>query len=213
MTKKNKHPAGYFEKILVFDCETTGLTLNNADPSIGHQCVSWGMIVADAKTLKPIEELYVEIKWNKESKELRKKDPTYGKAAEKIHGLTFTYLEKNGVSEEEALVQILTLILKYWGPSSNIRTMGHNGPTFDLPFFRSLLRRHDFKLKFGNRHIDTSSVGFITVGSFTSNALFETMGMAERGEHNALDDAHQALESMRRIRLFWDKKVQLNAYD
>jgi len=203
MTTIKGKPTGYFEKLLAFDCETTGLSFNSDDPSVGHQAVSWGLIVADAETLKPIEELYVEIKWNEDSIAARKADPTFGKKAEKIHGLTFEYLEKNGLDEEEAVVKIANLIIKHWGPTVSVRTLGHNGITFDLPFFKQLLRKYDLPVKFGNRHYDTNSIGFATFGSFTSDQLFEAAGLDTRGTHNALDDARYALEVTRRVRVLF----------
>src|SRR5277367_2257523 len=101
-------PRGAFDYMIAIDCETTGLCLNHVSPVFNektgerHQAISWGVIVADAKTLKPVEKLYVEIKWNKASKAQRKENSSFGTKAEQIHGLDFQYLEKNGVSEEEA---------------------------------------------------------------------------------------------------------------
>ncbi len=205
-------PKGYFETVLAVDCETTGLNWENDNPSIGHQALSWGIIVANAQTLKPIEELYVEIKWNAESREARKTDPTFGDSATAIHGLTFDYLEKNGITEEDAVAQIANLIIKYWGPTSQVKLLGHNVHLFDLPFFRAMFRRHMIDIPIGSRHYDSNSVGFVTIGSYTSNGLFETMGFDSRGSHNALEDAHMALESCRRIKILWKQMVGVKAY-
>jgi DNA polymerase III epsilon subunit-like protein len=191
---------GYFETLLTMDCETTGLVVNGDDPSVGHQAVSWGLIVTNAQTLKPIEEMYVEIKWNEDSLEARLKNPSFGKKAETIHGLTFEYLEKNGMDEEDAVGTIGEMILKYWGPTGNIRTLGHNVHMFDLPFFRSMFRRHGLELRFGNRHYDTNSGGFMAFETYTSDQLFELIGHDPRSAHNALDDARMALDSARTIR-------------
>lgn len=210
-TPKGK-PRGYFEYILALDCETTGLSYGD-DPTLGHQAVSWGIIVADAATLKPIEEVYVEIKWNETSIQSRIDNPNFGKKAEEIHGLTFDYLEEHGVTEEEAAVIIASLIIKYWGPTVSVRTLGHNGTTFDLPFLRQLFRKFDLDVMFGNRHIDSFSVAFITVGAFNSDDLFNTMGLEQRDTHNSLDDARMALESVRRIRLLWESQIGVLAYN
>ena len=202
-----KKPVGYFKHILAIDCETTGLSFSTPDPSIGHQAVSWGIVVADADTLKPVEELYVEIKWNEESKATRKKDPKFGTFAEGIHGLTKDHLEKNGIEEEEAVVQILNLIVKYWGPSVCVKCLGHNVHMFDVPFLRAMCERHGITLKFGNRHVDSSSLGFGTLGTYNSDDLFKAVGFDARGDHNALADAKMALESVRRIKAIWKKVV------
>jgi DNA polymerase III epsilon subunit-like protein len=206
-------PKGYFEKLLAIDCETTGLDWDGDDPSNGHQAVSWGLIVADAKTLKSVEELYVEIKWNDESKAARKVDPEFSVSAANIHGLTYDYLEKNGITEEEAVVLIANLILKYWGPTSLVKTLGHNVHVFDVPFLRAMFRRHGIDLPLGGRHYDSNSIGFATVGAYVSDALFDCMGFDSRNSHNALEDARMALESVRRVRVLWDAKVGVNAYE
>lgn len=196
----SKPPAGYFERIFSIDCETTGLNFNTDDPSIGHQAVSWGIVVADTRTLKPIEELYVEIKWNEASLESRLADKKFGKFAEGIHGLTFDHLEKHGVDEEDAVCDILELFQKY-NANGVVRTLGHNVHLFDLPFLRSMLRRHQVELKFGNRHYDTNSGGFMCFETYTSNELFELCGHDPRGSHNALDDAKMALDCARQMRI------------
>lgn len=211
-TAKGK-PMGYFDYLLAIDCETTGISFNSDDPSVGHQAVSWGIIVADAHTLKPIEELYVEIKWNDELKRKRAEDPEFGKQAERIHGLTLSYLDENGLDEEEAVLKIGELILKYWGPEVSIRTLGHNVHLFDLAFLKAMFRRHGIELRFGCRHMDSNSLGFGTVGSFRSDDLFTSLGLNERRLHNSLDDARMALESFRRVRVLWNNCVGVNAYE
>lgn len=212
-TIKNK-PRGYFEVLLAMDCETTGLCMNQDDPTHNpttgerHQTVSWGLIVANAETLKPIKKKYVEIKWNETSKAQQAKAPSWGTKAESIHGLKQAYLETNGISEEQAVEEIANeIILPHWGPNVSIRTLGHNVHTFDMPFFRDLFRRHGIELAFGSRHYDTNSIGFATFGTFTSDALFECCGFSERAEHNALTDAEQALGSARIIRKVFEKAI------
>ncbi len=206
-------PRGSFDKLLALDCESTGMSFNTDDPSIGHQAVSWGFIVADAKTLKPVEELYVEIKWNKESIAAKKADPEFSLKAADIHGLTYRHLEENGMSEEEAVVLIANLIIKHWGPTTQVKMLGHNVQSFDIYFLRAMFRRHGIDIPIGARHYDSNSVGFVTTGSFTSDALFDTMGFDSRDSHNALEDARMALESCRRIRVLWNSNIGVNAYD
>jgi len=213
MTTKQK---GHFPLALAMDTETTGLCFKSDSPVYNprtgerHQTVSWGFIVTDTETFLPKEELYVEIKWNESSIKQREENPNFGKKAEEVHGLTKEYLDSNGVTEEEAIVQIGNLIIRNWGPESSIVSLGHNVGTFDLPFIRDLMSRYDVPLTFGGRNIDSFSVGLATIKSFTSDALFDTMGVIEhRGKHNALDDAKFALESVRRINTIWNSKVGL----
>lgn len=192
-------PRGYFEKFLAMDCETSGLAINSDDPSYDahtgeeYQAVSWGLIVADSATLKPIEELYVEIQHNG--------DAAWDKRAEEIHGLSRSYLEENGFREDEAVEAIGSLIIKHWGPDTSIRTLGHNVATFDIWFMKRMMRRHGIELRFGNRHIDTSTIGFVNFEAYTSDELFELIGHDPRGKHNSLDDARMSLDAARQSRL------------
>lgn len=196
-TSPNK-PRGYFEKFLAIDCETTGLCFGTDNPVHNpqtgerHQSVSWGAIVVNAHTLTPIEELYVEIKWNESSLVQRMNNRNFGKDAEKIHGLSLEYLEENGVEEEEAVIQLGNLVLKHFG-DSGIRLLGHNVITFDRLFFKDLFSRHDIELKFGNRYIDTNTLGFVCYETFNSDELFDIVGVV-RKEHNALEDAKASLK-------------------
>jgi len=204
MTTVKGKPRGYFEKVLALDCETTGLAYNSDDPSIEndgreYQSIAWGLVVADAKTLKPIEELYVEIKWDGKSE--------WNMRAQGVHGLSKEHLEENGMSSEDAVLAIGNLIMKYWGPEGNIRLLGHNVVTFDMWFLKRLMRAQGINLKFGNRHIDTCSIGFATFETFNSDDLFKAAGLPERdaSKHNALDDAKYALESARRVKMIFQK--------
>ena len=206
-------PKGYFENLLAIDCETTGIDWDNDDPSNGHQAVSWGIIVANGITLEPVEELYIEIKYNEFSKEAKKSNSEFGVGAANIHGLTYNYLEEHGISEEEAVILIANLIIKYWGPTSQVKTLGHNVHMFDIPFLRAMCRRHNIDIPFGSRHYDSNSIGFATVGAYVSDALFATMGFEDRDGHNALEDARMALESCRRIRMLWNSEVGIKAYE
>lgn len=213
MATKKGSPRGSFDFLLAMDTETTGLCTNHSTPVFNdakmerHQTVSWGFVVANAETLRPIEKLYVEIKWNKTSKAQREANPDFGKKAESIHGLTYDYLEKNGITEEEAVLQIGNLLIKHWG-NTVIKTLGHNVHLFDLPFLQDLMERHGINLPFGSRHYDTNSIGFATFGTFNSDDLFEIIGFEKREEHNALTDAEQALETTRVIRTIFQQAIK-----
>jgi len=207
--ENNKLPRGFFKHVLAMDCETTGFNGKGDDVSSGHQAVAWGLIVADTVTLKPVEELYLEIKWNDFSKEAKLVNPKFGVEAEGIHGLTYEYLEKHGIEESVAVEKIGNMILKYWSPENHIRTLGHNVHIFDMPFLRSMFRRHGINLQFGSRHYCSSSLGFGIMGTYNSDDLFELFGFEKRDDHkhNALDDAHMSLETFRLARKLWGAKV------
>ena len=84
-------PKGYFSKLLVMDCETSGLAFKNYDPSIEpdgreYQAVSWGLAVVDSTTFKVIDTLYVEIKYNGLA--------IWSERAEAVHQMSKEYLEE-----------------------------------------------------------------------------------------------------------------------
>lgn len=202
----NQKPRGYIEKILVIDCETSGMAFNEDDPSFDrktnktYQAVSWGLIVASAKTLKPIEELYIEVKWDGQS--------AWDKRAEAVHGLSLDYLEEHGVSSEDAAVQIGSLVLNHWADTP-IHLCGHNVMTFDAWFLRRQMRQHGIYPRIGNKSIDTNAIGFATFGTHNSDQLFEAVGLPARdpANHNALDDARAALQAVRVVRTLFTKCI------
>jgi hypothetical protein len=204
MTEKRKTVMDF---VLGMDCETTGINFDSYQPSKGHQAVSWGFLVIDARTLKVIEELYLEIKWNKEMKAKRKADPFFGKKAESVHGLTYDYLEENGITEKEAATQIANLIYKYWGPNNTISSLGANTVKFDMDFLMTLLNKYGIEPRIAARHVDSHSIGFATVGSFSTDEFFDTMGLDQRDKHNALEDIKMTLEAIRRVRVIWKSKT------
>lgn len=206
MEKKRRAVMDY---VLGMDCETTGINFDSYQPSKGNQAISWGFLVIDARSLKIIEELYLEVKWNKEMKLKRKENPNFGKKAELVHGLTFDYLEENGVTEKEAATQIANLIYKYWGPNNTISTLGANTIKFDVDFLMALLNKFGIDPRIAARHVDSHSIGFATVGSFSTDEFFDVMGLEKRDRHNALEDVKMTLEAIRRVRVIWKSKVKL----
>lgn len=205
MSTTEGKPRGYFEFILAMDCETTGVAVNCDDASYDpvtkkeYQAISWGMVVADAQTLKPVEKLYLEVQWNGVSE--------WDPRAEAIHGLSKEHLQKHGLTEVEAVEAIGSLIMKYWGPTISIRTLGHNVATFDLCFLKRLFRRHGIELAFGSRHVDTSTIGFVNWNVFNSDDLFDIVGLQKRGKHNSLEDALMSLETARITRMLFERCI------
>ena len=190
-------PRGYFEKILVMDAETSGLAFNSVDPSMDprpgdvYQSVSWGLVVADARTLKPIDKLYVEIKWDGKS--------AWSDKAQAVHGLTKEYLAEHGLTAEEAACEIASFILDHFSADSMVPVAGHNAGTFDIFFMRRLLNEFEIMFKTGNRFIDTNTIGFTVFGTFNSDDLFDLIGV-KRTEHNALEDAMASLRVLHKTR-------------
>lgn len=189
---------------LCIDWETSGATWGK-DSWIDWQGISFGAIIFNAKTFEPIEELYLEIKY----------DPSKGwgwsSEAQAIHGLTQEYLEANGVTQEEAAMALAELILKYWGTDGQVMVLGHN-TEFDIGFSNQLFNqigiefsvnptgKFDSHIAIMNTRLDTSGTGFIALGLYKSDLLFEAVGCADRGAHNALEDARNTLQTCQVIR-------------
>lgn len=203
----NTKPKGYFEKILVVDFETSGIALGCDDasynPSTGatYQAVSVGLIVVNAQTLKPIDELYVEIKWDGVS--------TWNDRAQEVHGLSREYLEANGMSTSDAVIEVADLILNHWGPTGNVVLMGHNVATFDLWFLKRLLRSEGIEVRFSNRTLDSNGLGFSVFSTYNSDDLFEQIGcVRDPTKHNALEDAKQSLQVFRMVRTLSNQMLE-----
>lgn len=188
---------------LCMDWETTGATWGG-DSTVDYQGISFGVIVFDAKTFDEIEKFYVEIQYDEKYK--------WTEGAEKIHGLSKEHLAKNGISQEDAAIKLAELILKYWGPDGKIMFLGHN-TEFDRRFTNQLMNSIDIEFSVERRQphlsswiqlhhvvLDTSSAGFIALGLFKSDLLFDFIGFEERGAHNALTDAEQTLGTCKAIK-------------
>lgn len=191
---------GELTYLLGLDCETTGVAGGCDDPSYNpktgetYQAISWGLVVVDSKTFKQKDSLYVEIKWDQQS--------TWNSKTENVHGLTKSYLDQNGLDQEDAVVEIGSFILKYFDNTA-IVPIGHN-VHFDVAFMRSLMRLYDIDIRFANRMVDTNSLGLTLVNSFTSDELFEKLGYNDRDCHNALEDIKMTVEAARAMKLVFD---------
>lgn len=185
-----------FDKILAIDVETSGLNSGEDGEAIakGYQIVSIGLIVADTKFFKPIDTLYLEIKWDGISK--------WTSDAERIHGFSKKYLDINGVSEEDAVEMIVLFINKHFGIDKPLSLLGHN-VQFDAVFLKQLLNKYNCYFKFSHRNVDTFSLGMPLLQAFNSNQLFEKMGFESRITHNSMQDIEMTLKACRLISKMW----------
>lgn len=198
-----------FDYTLAIDAETSGIAFGSVDPTGAadadnekyYQAVSFGFIIASATTFKPLDELYVEIQHDDRYQ--------WSDGAEKVHGLSREYLAAHGMSRKDAAFAIAGFIEKYFGPMKDIRKialLGHNVATFDRYFLIELLEEFDLCPQFGNRHIDTFSLGVTLLGCFSSDELFDTLGLTrDPNKHNALEDARHALKAARLMKKFFNQ--------
>lgn len=205
MTSKSRSA---FDLVLACDAETSGIAFGSIDPTFHsvtaetYQALSFGLIVADVHTLQPIDTFYVEIKHDEQY--------DWSPGAEKVHGMSQEYLEANGVTMAEAAQKIVAFLEPYFGPIESVRKLvllGHNVATFDRYFLDELLKAGGYTVQFGNRHIDTFSMGVTLLNCFDSNELFDTLGLArDPNAHNALEDAKHALKAARLMKKFFNQK-------
>lgn len=178
--------------ILIMDWETTGADFGVPPEDIAkkYQGISAGLIVADFETLEEVYSDYFMIKY----------DPKYvwTDRAEEIHGLSREYLEKEGVTRDEAIARVLEPILEFWGPNGIIIFGAHNA-SFDMAFLKEqILKPAGVNLEFHQARLDTAVLGLILLGNSKSDYVFNIFGgEAGREQHNALADARLCLASMR----------------
>lgn len=187
-------PKGYYNRILAYDAETSGIFFaedparDAVDPSKRYQAVSWGLLILDGD-FNQLDEMYIEIQWDGKS--------LWDKKAEAVHQLSKEYLQQNGTPFEEAYAEILNFIFKWFG-NTPIVTLGHNSISFDKKFMTSDVRELGIELRWGNRHLDSNTLGYTLFNTFTSDQLFDALGQSDRGEnHNALDDIKRTVEAFR----------------
>jgi len=194
-------PTGHFSKFLCMDSETSGVAFDSADPTHNsntgetYQSISWGLVVVDSVTLTPIDKLYVEIKWNGVS--------TWSSQAEQIHGLSKQHLDQHGMDEQDAACEIASFILDHFDSNTSVNVAGHNVATFDMAFMRQLLSKYGIMFKCSHRFIDTNSIGFAAFDTYTSDQLFELVGI-ERKQHNSLEDAMAVVRVLRVTRQLYN---------
>lgn len=194
MTTPFKKPKNHPKFGLGIDWETSGSDWDDPDGSHKkYQGLSFGAVVFDVDTFEPIEKLYCELQFDTDKYK-------WSQEAQEIHGLSQEHLAKNGISREEAAVLLGEMILKYFGPEGKVMFLGHNAD-FDIKFTNQLFA--DVGLPPLNKHhviLDTSSTGFITLGLYKSDMLFERLGFDKRGAHNALEDILMTLETCKIIK-------------
>ena len=191
---------GVGDNILVIDWETSGSVFNDSyeETFKKYQGLSFGAVIADSQTFTPKETLYREIKF----------DPKYSwsEEAEAIHGLSREHLEENGVTPEEAATDLAGLIFKYFH-TGKVTFLGHN-THFDIAATRQLLEPFEVMPEVHHVVLDTSPLGFITIGKYRSNDVFDFFTGGTRAEHNALDDALQCLTVAHSVRTIFDMALQ-----
>lgn len=182
---------------LALDWETSGSAWDK-DSTVDYQGISYAAVIFDLNTFEEIETQTQSIKFD--SKKYK-----WSPEAEAIHGRSREDLEKNGVAQQDAAVELLELIAKYFGSDKpTVIFLGHNA-TFDIRFTDQLFRSVGFSfsiekpnddliwVKIFHVVLDTSSLGLITLGEYKSEPLFQKIGCPPRNIHNPMEDIENTL--------------------
>lgn len=189
---------------LCIDWETTGSDWENPLGSIvKYQGISFGAAIFETDTFEIVESIYREVQFDDSKYQ-------WTKEAEKIHGISQEYLKENGISREDAAADIYEMIIKFIGPTDKIMFLGHNCQ-FDIDFTNQLVTDVGLpKLNLHHVKLDTSALGFITLGLYKSDHLFQRMGFSRPEKHNALDDVKMTLTTCQIINSIM--KVEASKY-
>ena len=177
--------------ILVCDTETTGSTFGTYEETFSrYQAISFGALIATSDTFEEVANLSFKVKY----------DPRYEwtETAEKIHGISREQLEVEGLTNEEAAAELAEFILNHFG-TGKVMFANHN-PWFDIEAMRQLLVPHGVMPDIHHVVLDTSSLGFVTMGKCRSNDVFSFFNGERPPVHDALGDARMALGVLRGIR-------------
>ncbi len=184
---------------ICIDWETSGSNFGG-DSTIDYQGLTMGAVVFNLSTFEIIDTLYVEIKFD----ETRYK---WTAEAEKIHGKTREYLAANGMTQEEAAIELANFMIKYFAPDEDVHFLGHNRE-FDVKFTKQLMGQFGIMFPVCDMQVmDTGGIGRVCFGIYKSDKLFEFLGLPERQAHNALEDAIYTVMSCERIRLLMNSAL------
>ncbi len=184
---------------ICIDWETSGSAWGE-DSTINYQGVSFGAAIFRLDNFEVVDTLYQEIKFDA-TKYL------WSDGAQKIHGLTREHLEANGVTPEEAAVELMSMYVKYFSPDEYVYILGHH-VDFDIAFTEQLLKPFDIMFKIGATRIDTSGTGLIMFGIHKSEDLFNFLGLPARTTHNALEDVLLTVEAAKTMRMITESVLQ-----
>lgn len=155
-------------KVASVGVETTGFNRSTFNKAEGHQLLSVGIVVADATTFVPVDEIYHEIKWDGVSE--------WNSRLESVHGFTREYLERNGEDEVSVAASMANLFLDHFDDSP-IVLLGHNVNNFAYWFIRDIFDKYDLDLFVSDRVFDTFTIGKTLFGLNNQDEIFDMLGV------------------------------------
>lgn len=183
--------------LLCIDYETSGIDVRENK----HQPISCGAIIVETKTLKAVDEIYLECQFIYDRFE-------WSNQAEGTHGLSRDHL-RSQYTMNEAATKLFGFLVPYFKKRDAITLLGHN-PAFDANCLNIWMSEINVKLRTSFRKLDTFSLGFGLFGAEDSDALFKLVGV-KRSKHNSLEDAQAtvaALQLSRKVGNIYEALVQ-----
>lgn len=177
---------------LCLDFETTG-SIFGGDSTAVYQGISFGAAIFNLKDFTIVEELYREIKFD----ETKYK---WNSNVERIHGLTREHLAEHGIDQEQAAVDLVSMLIKYFAIDEPIYFLGHHAD-FDISFMKQLCEPYGIMPQIAITKLDTASTGLIMFGIHKSDELFDFLALPKRSTHNALEDVRLTIEACRRMKM------------
>jgi DNA polymerase III epsilon subunit-like protein len=186
---------------LVIDWETTGIHQQEVPWNAyldGPQGIELGAIVVELPDFTTINETVTRVRFLGTAHGVSYGGPTHenltwSDEAERVHGISVTDLINEPTPSEAAdkLVRFVLQSTRIEDPQkSPIMVCGHN-PAGDMYYLRQLLflGSKERGLRFHHRMLDSFTLGYMMLGTKSSNDLFEQVSGVVRDKHNALQDA------------------------
>jgi DNA polymerase III epsilon subunit-like protein len=196
---------------VVVDWETTGIRQHETSSLTymdGPQGIEIGAILVELPKFDPIAEFSSRVRFLGQAHGIAYGGPryeglTWSDEAETIHGISVNDLV-SAPTPQEVSNRFVRFVLDNAGiddpRKTPIMVCGHN-PAGDAYCVRQLLflAGDETKIRFHHRMIDSFTLGYMLLGTKSSNELFKLVSDVTRGTHNALQDARLTLAAFRHM--------------
>jgi DNA polymerase III epsilon subunit-like protein len=197
---------------LVVDWETSGLRQHESPWRTyleGPQGIEIGAVLVELPDFTPIAEYVSRVRFLGTAHGIQYGGPhtellTWSDEAETIHGISLNDL-MGAPTPTQVADELVRFVLGHAGiddaQKQPIMICGHN-PAGDAYCVRQLLflGLAESKLRFHHRMLDSFSLGYMLLGTKSSNELFKRVSDVVRGTHNALEDARLTLAAFQLMR-------------
>jgi len=182
--------------------ETTGIN-QSVDKEItdGHSIVALALVICD-KNFNRVDDKIIFINSGIGDKKL----------GTRWHGISKPFLEEEGVTEKDAVLEFSNVILEYFSPEDNIVCLGQNPHSLALPFLKKLLYKHEVYINFSTNSLDLFSLTTPTMGELSIREVIDIFGdiddltpFYQQQEYACLLKTISFTETFRRLRKAWIK--------